>query len=86
VAGFRGFLLNIPPQAHDKIVNCSSVGIFVQIPNVLQDGFAGHRLTAVAYQVAQQFRFHQRQLKDLATAAELQINEINGAIVKLKKV
>jgi hypothetical protein len=66
VPRLRGHRFNVPAEAHDKIVDRARVCIFVEIPDILEDGFAGYGPAAILDQIAQKFSLHQGQLEDLA--------------------
>jgi len=40
VPRFRGFALDVAAQTHDEVVDRAGVRVFVEVPDVLQDGFA----------------------------------------------
>ena len=42
-----GFLLDVPPQPHDEVVDRARVGIFVHAPDVFEHRLARHRLAFV---------------------------------------
>ena len=56
-----------------------------QIPDVLQDLLARNRRAAVADQIAQQIRLHERQLEGAAGGAQLERPEVHGAAVELER-
>src|SRR6476620_3463864 len=52
VARLGWFALDVAAQADDEIVDGTCVGVFVEIPDVLQDRFAGDGVASVLDQVA----------------------------------
>src|ERR1700757_647165 len=86
MARFGGFALDVPSEPHDEIINRARIRVFMKVPDILQDGFAGNGLATVSYQITQKLCFHQSKLKYLARAAELEICEINCPVVKLEHV
>ena len=58
-------VLQIPPQANNKIINRPRIGIFLQAPNILQHIFARDRLAFMFNHEAQQVRFHQSEPEHL---------------------
>src|SRR6266436_3001108 len=81
-----GFVLDVATQAHDKVVDGAGVCVFVEVPDVLQDGLARDGSAAVAYQIAQQLCFHEGELEHLPAAAQLQVGEINGTVIEFEEV
>ena len=71
MAGLGGVAFDVAAEANDEIVDGASVGVFVQIPDVVQDSFAGDGMTAVADQVAEKFGLHQGELKGLLADMQL---------------
>ena len=53
-----GIFFKVAPQADDEVVDGARVGVLVQAPDVLKNGFAGYISAIVPDEVAQQFRFH----------------------------
>src|ERR1700720_806071 len=86
MARLGGHALDVAAEAHDEIVDGASGRVFVEIPDILQDGFARNGLAAIADQVAQQLCFHQCELEYLASASQLKVREINRPIVELEDV
>src|ERR1700733_10185509 len=77
-----GIVFNIAPQSHNKIIDGSSVSVFVQSPDFSQNFFAGNDAAAVANQMAQQFRLHQSQLNRISLDSQFQLAKINDASVE----
>src|SRR5258706_11424532 len=82
VAWIRGIRFNIAPQTYDEVVNRASIGVFVQIPYLLQNGFTRNRVADVRDQEAQQIGFHQRQLKTLVAHVQTQMLEIHELVTE----
>src|SRR5579862_2233262 len=79
-----GLGFDVAAEAHNEVVNGAGVGVFEEVPDILKNGFAGDGFAAIADEVAEKFAFHERQLKDLVAAAELQLLEVHGLIAELK--
>ena len=77
-------LFDISAQTHDEIINGARVGIFVQVPDIFQDGFSRNGMADILDQIAKQLRFHQRELKGLAADLQSQILEIDDLIPEAK--
>src|SRR5580700_2188851 len=77
-----GVFFNVATEAHDEIVYGARVGVFVQAPDVFQDGLARDGAAFAANQVAEQFRFHQGELDGGAVDAQFQRSEVNGLAVE----
>ena len=72
----RRIRFQIAPQAHDEVVDRARVGVFVEIPDILENRLARHRLAGVLHQVLQQIAFHLRQLILLVADVQLERFEI----------
>src|SRR5262249_31631108 len=79
---FGGLALNVAAEADDEIVDGACVRVLTEIPDVLQDRFAGDGTTGIADQIAEQLRLHQGQLKDLSADAKLEALEVDGFVVE----
>src|SRR6266496_3405527 len=77
-------VLQIPAQAHDKVVDGARVGVLVQTPHLLEDLLAAHVLVAVLDQITQQRGFHERQLDLARWGSQLHGMKIQRAAVELK--
>src|SRR6185312_7353672 len=83
---FGGVLLDVSPQANDKIIHRASISVFVEIPHLLEDLLTAYGTPGIADQIAQQIQFHERELIDLVTAAKLQTLEIDEFVAKAELV
>ncbi len=86
VPRFRGMILDVASQADDKIINCARIGVFVQAPHIFQNRFPRYGASILAYQMAQKFGFHQRELDGVVGRAELEIIKINCPAVECEEV
>ena len=77
VARLGRFALDVAAQADDEIVDGTCVGVFVEIPDVLQYRFAGDGMAAVLDQVAKKLGLHQGELEDLFAGSKLEPLEVN---------
>src|SRR3954453_11160077 len=58
----RWVFLDVPSQPHDKIIDRSRVGVFVQIPDFLEYLLSGNSLSRMSNEVSQQVRLHKCKL------------------------
>jgi len=86
IAGLRGLGLNITAQAHNKVVYGPRIGIFVQIPDILENRLSGHGMSQIAHQVAEQVRLHHGQLHDVAAHTQLKILKVDDLVVEAENV
>src|SRR5689334_12092823 len=77
-------ILDVPPQPHYKIVDGSSVGVFVQTPYFLENLFARNNLPVIADQMSQEFRLHQREMNRVAARTQFETAEVDGLAGKRK--
>jgi hypothetical protein len=77
-----GIGLDISPEPHHEIIDGPRIGIFVESPNILENGFARNGATLAANQMAEQFRFHQRHLDRAVTCANLQVCKIDRLTIE----
>src|SRR5207237_3073164 len=75
----RRLFLDIPPQAHDEVVDRARVGILSQSPHTLEHRLARDGLALVLDQETQQVGFHQRELQRAVANRELQRVEVDRA-------
>src|SRR6267378_7556262 len=86
MAWFGGFAFDVPSEPHDEIINRACIRIFVEVPDILQNGFAGNGLATVSYQIPQKLRLHQSKLKYLPPAAELQVLKIKRSVIEVEHI
>ncbi len=86
MAGMRGIVFDITPQAHDEVVDGARVGVFAQAPHFLQHALAGDGFAFVIDQKAQDAGFHQRERIDLAAGMHFQKIEVNGLLAECEGV
>ena len=67
-----GLALDVTAKANDEIIDRACVGVFMQIPDVLQDSFARNGFARVADEIAEKLGFHQRELAGLLADLELE--------------
>ena len=80
----EGSFFDVAAQAHDEIVDGARVGVFVQAPDVFEDGFARNGAAVVPNQVAQQLGFHQSELDGVVLGAQFKVAEVDGLAVEGK--
>ena len=78
VPRLRGIVFNVAPQPHHKIVDGARVGVLVQAPDFFENLLARNHAPVIAHQMAQQFRFHQRQMNDIVGRAQFERAEVDG--------
>src|SRR5271156_2229700 len=82
--GLGGVFFDVAAEADDEIVYGAGVGVFVQAPDVFEDGFAGDGAAFAADQVTQELGFHEGELDRFVVGAQLKRSEINGLAVEGK--
>src|SRR5271156_1050424 len=82
--GLGGVFFDVAAEADDEIVYGAGVGVFVQAPDVFENGFAGDGAAFAADQVTQEFGFHEGELDRFVVGAQLKRSEINGLAVEGK--
>src|SRR6185369_6183462 len=82
----RGFVLDILPQAHNKVIDRARVSIFTQAPNILEYHAARNDPSLMIDQISQQLHFHQRQMHYLLTGSQLQRFEVDSFPTKLENL
>src|SRR5215813_12448541 len=80
----RGFVLDILPQTHDKIINRSRICIFAKSPNILEYHTPRDDLAFMIDQVAQQVRFHQREMYSLRAGTQFEGFEVDRLPTEIK--
>ncbi len=80
----RRIVFNVAPQPDNKIVDGARVGIFVQAPDFLENLLARNHAPIVAHQMAQEFRFHQRQVNDVVDGTQFEGAEVDGPAIEGK--
>src|SRR5450432_2166875 len=58
VARFGGVGLDVAAEADYEIVDGAGVGVFAEVPDVVENGFAGYGFAGAADQVTEEFGFH----------------------------
>ena len=76
MARFRRFIFNIPAQTNDEIVYRPGIGVFVQVPDIFQNGFARNGPPRILNEVAEKFRLHHRKPQALVARLQTKILEI----------
>ena len=69
----------VSPQPHDEVIDRARVGVFVQVPDLLENRLARHRPARVAHQVLQQVAFHLGELVGLLAHLQLQCFQVQRA-------
>src|SRR6185436_6530946 len=82
VAGPRGVVFEVTPEANDEIVDRSCVRSLVEPPDFVEHHLAGYRLALVLDQESENVGFHQGQRKSLVANAELQKIEMHGLVAE----
>src|SRR5271170_6286155 len=82
--GLGGVFFDVAAEADDEIVYGAGVGVFVQAPDVFEDGFAGDGAAFAADQVTQELGFHEGELDRFVVGAQLKRSAINGLAVEGK--
>ena len=70
VLGLGGNILNVAAQAHYKIVDSPSVGVFVEPPDFFEDGFSRHYASGMLDQMPQELRFHQGEVNCVTSTSK----------------
>ena len=86
VARFGRLAFDVAAQADDEIVDGPRVGVFVEIPDVLQDCFARDRMATVLDKIAEELGLHQGKLKDLVSGAQLKALKVDELAVELESL
>src|SRR5271154_1013627 len=73
VFGLGGILFDVAAEADDEIINGAGVGVFVQAPDIFEDGLARDGIAVAADQMAQKLGFHQGELDGRAVGVKLEI-------------
>ena len=68
----RGIVFDVAPQPHHEVVNGARIGVFVQSLDLFENLLAGNHAPVVAHQIAQQFRFHQRQMNHVIGSTQFE--------------
>src|SRR5690242_11726345 len=84
MSGIPRIVLDIAPQPHDEIVDGAGVSVLVQPPHLFEEIFARDNFAVVAHQVAQKFRFHQREMDRTSPSPEFEGPEIDRLAGKRK--
>ena len=58
VDGGCGVVFDVSAETDDEVVDGAGVGVLVEIPDVVEDGFAGDRAAGAADEVTEKFSFH----------------------------
>src|SRR5256885_1033784 len=82
----RRIIFDIAAQTHDKVIDRTRVGVFVQVPYFFEDGFSRNYFSIVAYEVTQEFGFHQGEMDGVSESAQFEFAEINCLPNKAKHV
>src|SRR5579871_2671459 len=77
-----GIVLDVASEANHKIIDRTSIGIFVQAPDLFQNLFSGDDAAVVAHEMPQEFRFHQSKLDGGAARTQFEGSEIDGLAAK----
>ena len=72
MTGLGRIALDVAAKANDEVVDGARVGVFVEIPDILQDRFARDGFAGIADEIAEKFGFHQSELEGLFADFELQ--------------
>ena len=86
VARPRRLLLDVLPQPRDEVIDRARVGVFAQVPHVLEHVLARDGLAFVLHEVAQQVGLHQRQRISLAADLQLLGVEVHGLVREAEHV
>lgn len=86
VAGLGWIFFDVAAEADNKIVDGTSVGVFVQAPYVFEDGFARNGIAFIANEVTKEFGFHQGELDGGVVRAEFKIIEIDCFAIERKYI
>ena len=78
MAGLGGVAFDVAAETNDEIVDGAGVGVFVEIPDILKDCFAGDGFAGAADEVTEEFGFHERELESLLADFELKRFEVEG--------
>src|ERR1700680_1851931 len=73
----RRVIFDIAAEADDEVVDGTSVGVFVESPNVGQHGFSRNAFTLVLNQITQNTPFHLCQGEHAIADAQFQAIEIH---------
>ena len=82
--GLGGVFFDVAAEADDEVVYGAGVGVFVEAPDVFEDGFAGDGAAFATDQVAQKLGFHERELDRGAVDAQFERAEVNRLAVEGK--
>src|ERR1700728_3347868 len=82
--GLGGVFFDVAAEADDEVVDGARVGVFMQAPDVFEDGLARDGAAFAANQVAQQLGFHERELDRGVVDAKFQRSEIYRLAVERK--
>ena len=82
VTRFGGVALDVAAEANDEIVDGARVGVFVEIPDVMQNCLARDGFAGAADEVAKEFGFHEGELNRLFADLELERLKVESFAVE----
>jgi len=77
-----GVVFDVAAEADDEVVDGAGVSVFVDAPDVFEDGFARDDLAGAVGEVAEEVCLHHGEVGGAMRSDELEGIEANGAVVE----
>src|SRR5437762_133720 len=70
-------------ETDDKVIDRSGVGVFLQVPDLFENGLSRDRSPFLFDEILQEFCFHEGEMDDLVAISEFEIFKIYIAAIYL---
>ena len=82
MGGVGGIVLDVAAEADDEVVDGSGVGVFADVPDLFEEGFAGDDLAGTIGKVAEEVGLHDGEVSGAVRGDQLEGVEADGAVVE----
>jgi hypothetical protein len=77
-----GVVFDVAAESDDEVVDGAGVGVFVDVPDLFEDLFAGDDLTFAVCEVAEEVGLHEGEVRGAIGGDEFECVEADGAVVE----
>src|ERR1039458_3824656 len=82
VDGVGGVVLDVAAEADDEVVDGAGVGVFADVPDLFEEGFAGDDLAGAVGEEAEEVGLHDGEAAGAVGGDEFEGVEADGAVVE----
>ena len=77
-----GVVFDVSAESDDEVVDGAGVGVFVDVPDLFEDLFAGDDLAFAVCEVAEEVGLHESEMRGAVGGDEFEGVEADGAVVE----